>query len=163
MVRDGKGMKDRVTLLPQPVIEPLKEQLRFVKNLHLHDLAEGLGRVYMPYALERKYPSASQTWIWQYIFPSRNISLDPRANVLRRHHKHPRSIREAVKRAALLIKIPKRISPHTLRHCFATHLIEDGYDIRTVQELLGHKDVKTTMIYTHVMNEGSEEIKSPLE
>jgi integron integrase len=162
-VRDGKGARDRITMLPQAVVAPLKEHLQRVRALHDQDLAEGYGSVYMPDALERKYPSACQEWIWQYVFPSRKHSKDPRTGIVRRHHVSESGLQKAVKKAAGLAKIDKRVTCHTFRHSFATHLLENGYDIRTVQELLGHKDVKTTMVYTHVLNRGGLAVHSPLD
>jgi integron integrase len=163
VVRDGKGMKDRLTLLPTGLIEPLREHLADVKTLHVQDLALGLGNVYLPFALERKHPNAGREWIWQYIFPARRISPDPRTGKLRRHHYDETMLQRAVKAAAQKAGLEKRVGCHTLRHSFATHLLENGYDIRTVQELLGHKDVKTTMIYTHVLNRGPKGVRSPLD
>ena len=163
LVRDGKGGKDRVTMLPRTVVEPLKQHLVRVKSLHERDLAEGYGEVEMPYALSRKYPNAGREWAWQYVFPSRKRSVDPRTGVVRRHHIYETVLQRAVKQAARDAGIPKRVSCHTLRHSFATHLLETGYDIRTVQELLGHKEVTTTMIYTHVLNKGGRGVNSPLD
>lgn len=162
-VRDGKGGKDRVTMLPASLKAALRRQLARVKLLHAEDLAEGYGEVYLPYALERKYPNAPKEWAWQYIFPAARRSVDPRSGKMRRHHVSERVLQRAVGRATRRAGIAKPASCHTLRHSFATHLIEAGYDIRTVQELLGHKDVSTTMIYTHVMNKGGKGVKSPLE
>jgi len=163
-VRDGKGAEDRVTIiLPQALIAPLQEHLQSVKNLHQEDLAKGYGAVYLPDALERKYPNASREWIWQYVFPSDRLSVDPRTGAVRRHHADESSLQKAVREAAHATGIPKRVTPHTFRHSFATHLLENGYDIRTVQELLGHKDVKTTMIYTHVLQRGGLAVHSPLD
>ena len=162
-VRDGKGNKDRVTILPQSLVVPLQDHLRLVKRTHEEDLAKGYGTVYLPYALERKYTNANREWIWQYVFPADRLSVDPRSGVVRRHHIHESSLQKAVRAAAQAAGIPKRVSPHTLRHSFATHLLEAGYDIRTVQELLGHKNVKTTMIYTHVINRGPYAVRSPLD
>ena len=162
-VRDGKGAKDRVTMLPETLVVPLQDHLRTVKRTHEEDLAKGYGAVYLPYALERKYPNANKEWIWQYVFPANRLSVDPRSGVVRRHHIHESSVQKAVRAAAQAAGIPKRVSPHTLRHSFATHLLEAHYDIRTVQELLGHKDVKTTMIYTHVLNKGGLAVRSPLD
>jgi len=163
MVRDGKGGKDRVTMLPKSVLPSLREHLIGVKQQHQHDLRKGVGSVYMPTALARKYPGANRTWIWQYVFPARRLSKDPRSTAVRRHHIHENSVQKAVKKAAQTTGIPKRISPHTFRHSFATHLLQNGYDIRTVQELLGHKNLQTTMIYTHVLNQGSVAVHSPLD
>lgn len=163
VVRDGKGMQDRVTLLPARVIEPLQVHLQQVHQLHQRDLARGYGAVYLPFALERKYPSAHREWMWQYVFPADRIASDPRSGVVRRHHAPERSLQHAVRIAAQRSGINKRVSCHTFRHSFATHLLQNGYDIRTVQELLGHKDVKTTMVYTHVLNRGGLAVRSPLD
>ena len=163
VVRDGKGMKDRLTMLPTGLIEPLRAHLADVKAIHTQDLALGLGNVYLPFALERKHPQAGRDWIWQYVFPAKKIAPDPRTGKLRRHHFDETVLQRAVKAAAQKAGIEKRVGCHTLRHSFATHLLENGYDIRTVQELLGHKDVKTTMIYTHVLNRGPKGVRSPLD
>ena len=162
-VRDGKGANDRVTMLPQLVVPFLEDHLVHVRALHEQDLAHGYGCVYLPDALERKYPNACTEWGWQYVFPSNRIAKDPRSGVLRRHHIHESSLQKAIRKAAQAAGIAKPVGPHTFRHSFATHLLENGYDIRTVQELLGHKDVKTTMIYTHVLNKGGLAVHSPLD
>jgi integron integrase len=163
IVRDGKGEQDRVTMLPESLIAPLQEHLQRVKRLHEEDLAKGYGSVYLPDALDRKYPNASREWIWQYVFPSDHLSTDPRSGVVRRHHLDESGLQKAVRAAARAAGINKRVTCHTFRHSFATHLLENGYDIRTVQELLGHKDVKTTMIYTHVLQRGGLAVRSPLD
>lgn len=163
-VRDGKGAKDRITLLPESLHGPLVEHLERVKLLHDNDLADGYGNVYLPYALERKYTSAEKEWGWQYIFPADNLSEDPRSGKVRRHHIHESSLQKAVRRAVKQARIIKKVGCHTFRHSFATHLLMDGVDIRSIQELLGHEDVSTTMIYTHVLREqGVQRIKSPLD
>lgn len=164
VVRDGKGQKDRRTMLPPPLIDPLHEQLGVARKLHQLDLEEGYGHVYLPHALSKKYPNAAREWAWQYLFPAAGRSTDPRSGMIRRHHLEDSGIQKAVRTALHRTGIAKAVGCHTFRHSFATHLLEDGYDIRTIQELLGHADVQTTMIYTHVLNQaGGRGVKSPLE
>ena len=163
VVREGKGEKDRVTMLPQSIKTHLQDHLKHVKIIHQGDLRLGFGTVYLPYALERKYPKAAKEWKWQYVFPAGSLSVDPRSRKKRRHHLSEDKLHRAVKNAIAQAGVPKHGSCHTLRHSFATHLLEAGYDIRTVQELLGHKDVRTTMIYTHVLEKAAARVCSPLD
>ncbi len=163
LVRDGKGGKDRVTMLPDRLAEPLRAHLEKVKVLHERDLQEGFGEVWLPDALAAKSKAAPRAWGWQWVFPSGLRSVDPRSGVTRRHHLQPESVQKAVRLAARAAELVKPVTPHVLRHSFATHLLATGSDIRTVQELLGHKDVATTMIYTHVLNRGGRGVASPLD
>ena len=162
-VREGKGGKDRVTVLPERLVEPLKAHLARVRALHAQDLAEGFGEAALPDALALKHRGAGRQWGWQWIFPSVQRSADPRSGVIRRHHLHLESVQKAMRKAARGADLAKPVSPHTMRHAFATHLLMAGHDIRTVQELLGHKEVETTMIYTHVLNRGGRGVLSPLD
>jgi integron integrase len=163
LIRDGKGGKDRRTMLPQVLMPHLQRHLEHVRQQHVNDLDLGYGSVWLPHALARKYPNAGRDWCWQYVFPAVKRSHDVQEGVWRRHHVDESMIQKAVKTAAKRAGIFKKVGPHTLRHSFATHLLEDGYDIRTVQELLGHANVKTTMIYTHVLNKGGQGVRSPLD
>ena len=163
VVRDGKGAKDRVTMLPRNALVRLRVHLREVRTLHERDLAEGFGAVYLPAALERKWRNAAREWGWQYVFPASTRSTDPRSGAVRRHHLSDQAFQRAMRQAVRDAGIVKPATPHSLRHSFATHLLESGYDIRTVQELLGHSDVSTTMIYTHVLNRGGRAVVSPLD
>jgi len=163
VVRSGKGMKDRVTMLPQVLKQPLAAHLGRVEAFHARDLREGSGRVVLPDALERKYPGAGSEWGWQWVFPASRQYWDQATGERRRHHRHESVIQRAIKDAGCRAGLAKRVTCHTLRHSFATHLLEDGYDIRTVQELLGHRDVSTTMVYTHVLNRGGRGVRSPVD
>ena len=163
IVRDGKGGKDRHTVLPTSAVPHLQQQIERVAHLHEQDLRDGYGQVWMPHALSRKYPHAAQELAWQFLFPSASIGVDPQDGVLRRHHVHSRSIQKAVKKSLMTQGVVKNASCHTFRHSFATRLLENGYDIRTIQELLGHSDVATTEIYTHVLNRGAGGVLSPLD
>jgi len=162
-VHNGKGKRDRVTMLPQSLVDELKLHIKKVQNLHRQDLSKGFGRAQLPKALARKYPDAATEFGWQYLFPSRYRRVDPRTGIRHRYHISPKKIQRAVKKAARETNITKKVSPHTLRHSFATHLLGNGYDIRTVQDLLGHKNLKTTSIYLHVLNRGGHGVKSPLD
>jgi len=163
IVRDGKGSKDRATILPDTLVPRLKTLLTEVRALHQKDLQDGFGEASFPEALARKYPDAPREWVWQYVFPASKRSQDPVSGRMKRHHLDESVLQRAVRQAAKLAGISKRVSPHTFRHSFATQLLQNGYDIRTVQELLGHKDVKTTLIYTHVLKKGGLAVRSPLD
>jgi integron integrase len=161
-IREGKGDKDRTVPLPTELVHDLRTQLKCTRELHEEDLAEGFGEVYLPHALAKKYPNAAKEWFWQYVFPASRRSTDPRSGIVRRHHVYDSVLQRGIRDAARAAEIPKMVHAHALRHSFATHLLEEGHDIRTVQELLGHNDVRTTQIYTHVTRNGPQAVKTPL-
>jgi integron integrase len=163
IIRAGKGDKDRVTILPDSLREPLKKQLELARRYFELDRQEASPGVELPHAIERKYPNAGKEWPWFWVFPAKNRSTDPRTQIVRRHHVYEKTLQRSIKQAARNLGLPAPVSVHTLRHCFATHLLENGYDIRTLQELLGHKDLNTTMIYTHVLQKGGRGARSPLD
>jgi len=162
-IRGGKGNKDRTTILPDSLITDLEQQIAYTRTLYQQDRDNNSPGVELPFALERKYPNAGKEWPWQWVFPSKKHSTDPRSKIVRRHHIYEKNLQRNIKEAVRELGFSQRVTTHTLRHCFATHLLEDGYDIRTIQQLLGHKDVKTTMIYTHVVNKGAMGVKSPID
>jgi site-specific recombinase XerD len=162
-IRSGKGNKDRQTVLPESLKDDLREHLNGVRELYEKDREDHIAGVYLPNALDRKYPNAGKEWIWQWVFPSKSLSIDPRARKIRRHHVHHNTLQKKIKQAAMQAGIPKKVTVHTLRHSFATHLLEKGYDIRTIQDLLGHASVQTTMIYTHVAGKSRLGVRSPLD
>ena len=163
VVRRGKGQKDRTTLLPSVLLDPLRRHLADVQRVHSEDLQAGIGQVVLPDALGTKYPNAGREWAWQFVFPASRICQDPRFGPPSRFHLHESAVQKGIALAARRSGVVKHVGPHTFRHTFVTHLLEDGYDIRTVQELLGHKDVSTTMVYTHVLNRGTLGVKSPAD
>lgn len=162
-VRAGKGDKDRTVPLPHSLVKPLMDQMAIARHLHEIDIKRGMPGVYVPNALDRKYPNIGCEWGWFWIFPARNYSIDPETKIRRRHHQHESELQRAIRSAAIRAGITKRVSPHTFRHCYATHLLHAGYDIRTVAELMGHNDVKTTMIYLHILQPGGKGVESPLD
>jgi integron integrase len=162
-IRGGKGNKDRTTILPSSLVHALKDQIEYSRTLFQQDRDNNTPGVELPFALERKYPNAGKEWPWQWVFPSEKHSKDPRTGIVRRHHIYEKNLQRNIKESARKLGLSQRVTTHTLRHCFATHLLEDGYDIRTLQDLLGHKDVKTTMIYTHVTKKGATGVRSPID